>query len=299
MRIIRVNRKFPAKVVKKSFFSFFFCNFARKFEKKVCKFMKTMVITGGSSGIGKATAELFADNGYKVYELSRRTPSETYEGITHITCDVTDVEACRKAVGMVMAADGHVDVMISNAGMGISGAVEFTATEDARRQMDVNFMGAVNITQAVLPLMREQRGGTIIYVSSVMGAYGLPFQAFYSASKFAINGFAQALTNEVRPFGIKVAVLMPGDVKTGFTDARKKELEGTKEYPHMTKAVETMEHDEQHGIAPERMAKKLLELAESRNPEPTSTVGWMYKVFLFLGRMVPMRFINYVIGKMY
>lgn len=261
--------------------------------------MKTMIITGGSSGIGKATAELFAKNGYKVYELSRRAPSEVYEGITHMTCDVTDTEACKKAVEQVIAAEGAVDVLISNAGMGISGAVEFTTTDDMRRQMDVNFFGAVNITQAVLPYMRQQQYGTIIFVSSVMAAYGLPFQAFYSASKFAINGFAQALTNEVRPFGIKVAVLMPGDVKTGFTDARKKELEGTKEYPHMTKAVQTMEHDEQHGIAPERMAGKLLQLANSKNPEPTSTVGMMYKAFLLLGRVFPQRLINYVIGKMY
>ena len=260
--------------------------------------MKNVIITGGSSGIGKATAELFAKEGYKVYELSRREMCESGT-ITHITCDVTNVEACRKAVEQVIAADGRIDVLISNAGMGISGAVEFTATEDIRRQMDVNFLGAVNITQAVLPYMRKAQGGNIIYVSSVMGAYGLPFQAFYSASKFAINGFAQALTNEVRPFGIKVAVLMPGDVKTGFTDARKKELAGEEEYPHMVKAVATMEHDEQHGITPERMAKKLLQLANSSNPEPTSTVGFMYKAFLFLGRIFPQRLINYVIGKMY
>ena len=261
--------------------------------------MKTMMITGGSSGIGKATAELFAKNGYKVYELSRRTPSEPAEGIKHITCDVTDVEACRKAVEQVVDADGKIDVLISNAGMGISGAVEFTSTEDVHRQMEVNFFGAVNITQAVLPYMRRAQGGKIIFVSSVMAAYGLPFQAFYSASKFALNGFAQALTNEVRPFNVKVAVLMPGDVKTGFTDARKKELEGADAYPHMVKAVQTMEHDEQHGIAPERMARKLFSLAQSENPEPTSTVGFMYKAFLFLGRMFPQRLINYVISKMY
>ncbi|MBO7051208.1 MAG: hypothetical protein J6W24_00900, partial [Prevotella sp.] len=110
---------------------------------------------------------------------------------------------------------------------------------------------------------------------------------------------AQALTNEVRPFNVKVAVLMPGDVKTGFTDARKKELEGADAYPHMVKAVQTMEHDEQHGIAPERMARKLFSLAQSEDPEPTSTVGFMYKAFLFLGRVFPQRLINYIIGKMY
>ena len=263
-----------------------------------------MIITGGSSGIGKATAELFASEGYKVYELSRRnnpTPSLPKGGgeIVHITCDVTSPEACKKAVEQVIEAEGTIDVLISNAGMGISGAVECTSAEDMHRQMEVNFFGAVNITQAVLPYMRAARQGKIIFVSSVMAAYGLPFQAFYSASKFAINGFAQALTNEVRPFNIKVAVLMPGDVKTGFTDARKKELQGADAYPHMVKAVQTMEHDEQHGIAPERMARKLLQLANSNSPEPTSTVGLMYKVFLFLGRLFPMRLINFVIGKMY
>lgn len=259
--------------------------------------MRTLIITGGSSGIGKATATLMAANGYKVYELSRH--GENAQGITHINCDVTQPADCQRAVEQVVAAEGRIDVLISNAGMGISGAIEFTDIADARRQVDVNFFGAVNITQAVLPVMRKQQSGNIIFVSSVMAVYALPFQAFYSASKYAINGFAMALLNEVRPFGIKVAVLMPGDVKTGFTDARKKSLDGSDIYPNMIKAVETMEHDEQNGISSERMAAKLLQLANSSNPEPTSTVGLMYKVFLFLGRIFPARLINYIVGKMY
>ena len=266
------------------------------------RYMKNVIITGGSSGIGKATAELFAKEGYKVYELSRRnitSPSGRQEGVVHITCDVTSPEACRKAVEQVVETDGKIDVLISNAGMGISGAIEFTTSEDMHRQMEVNFFGAVNITQAVLPYMRRAQRGKIIFVSSVMAVYSLPFQAFYSASKFALNGFAQALANEVRPFNVKVAVLMPGDVKTGFTDARKKELEGVQEYPHMTKTYEIIEQNEQQGITPERMAKKLFSLAQSENPEPTSTVGFMYKAFLFLGRIFPQRLINYVIGRMY
>ena len=116
--------------------------------------MKTMIITGGSSGIGKAAAQLFAEKGYKVYELSRH--GESAEGITHIDCDVTVAVNCSDAVKRVIDECGTLDVLISNAGMGISGAVEFTEESEARRQFDVNFFGALNITQAALPYLRTQ-----------------------------------------------------------------------------------------------------------------------------------------------
>ncbi len=259
--------------------------------------MKTMIITGGSSGIGKAAAQLFAEKGYKVYELSRH--GESAEGITHIDCDVTMAGNCSDAVKRVIDECGTLDVLISNAGMGISGAVEFTEESEARRQFDVNFFGALNITQAALPYLRTQRHGRIIFVSSVMATFSLPFQAFYSATKSAVNSLALALRNEVRPFGIEVCILMPGDVKTGFTAARKKSLAGSEVYTHMEKAVSTMEHDEQHGITPERMARKLLSMAETKHPAATSTVGWMYHLFLLLGKLVPTTLAYRIVGKMY
>jgi short-subunit dehydrogenase len=183
--------------------------------------------------------------------------------------------------------------------MGISGAVEFTEESEARRQFDVNFFGALNITQAALPYLRTQRHGRIIFVSSVMATFSLPFQAFYSATKSAVNSLALALRNEVRPFGIEVCILMPGDVKTGFTAARKMSLAGSEVYTHMEKAVSTMEHDEQHGITPERMARKLLSMAETKHPAATSTVGWMYHLFLLLGKLVPTTLAYRIVGKMY
>lgn len=259
--------------------------------------MKTMIITGGSSGIGKATAELFAKNDYKVYELSRH--GEVNGNISHITCDVTKPEDCKAAVEQVITECGYIDLLVSNAGMGISGAVEFTELSDVKRQFDVNFFGALNITQAVLPFMRKQQSGRIIYVSSVMAAFSLPFQSFYGATKAAVNSLALSLRNEVKPFGIDVCVLMPGDVKTGFTDARKKSLVGSDIYTHMEKAVSTMEHDEQHGISPERMAKKLLALAKAKHPELISTVGFMYKSFLLLGKLLPTSLVYRIVGKMY
>lgn len=259
--------------------------------------MKTLILTGGSSGIGKATVELFANKGYQVFELSRHGKSS--DGIQHIDCDVTSTDDCQRAVNEVVDKVGHIDVLISNAGMGISGAVEFTKAEDFHRQMDVNFYGAVNISQAVLPVMRQQHKGRIIFVSSMAAIFSIPFQAFYSASKFAINGYAMALLNEVRPMGISVCCLLPGDVKTGFTAVRNKIEAGSDVYTHMQKSVSNMEKDEMNGIAPERMAKKLLKLAESKCPPVYSTVGWQYHLFMLLNKVVPSTLVYRIVGWMY
>ena len=173
----------------------------------------TLLITGASSGIGKAAAALFAERGYQVFDLSRRGT---------IPCDVTDEASVQRAVAEVMRRTDHIDVLILNAGFGISGPAECTPVEDVRRQMDVNFTGAVAVVQQVLPYMRRRRKGRIIFTSSVAAILPIPYQSFYSASKAAINAFALALQNEVRDYGIRVSVLMPGDVRTGFTAARKK-----------------------------------------------------------------------------
>jgi NAD(P)-dependent dehydrogenase (short-subunit alcohol dehydrogenase family) len=170
--------------------------------------MKTLVISGGSSGIGKATAMLFAERGWRVFELSRHGVS--HDGIIHVDCDVCDEESCRTALAEVLKQTDTIDVVISNAGFGISGSVEFTAIKDIEHQMDVNFLGAVRFTQAVLPQVRQQRFGRIIYTSSVAAILAVPYQSFYSASKAAINAMALALANEVKEFGISVSVMMPG-----------------------------------------------------------------------------------------
>lgn len=256
-----------------------------------------MVITGGSSGIGKATAELFARTGYRVYELSRH--GESTDSITHINCDVTQPDDCRNAVMHIIDECAAIDILVSNAGMGISGAVEYTALSEAKRQFDVNFFGALNITQAVLPHMRKRKSGTIIFVSSMMAAFSLPFQAFYGATKSAVNSLALSLRNEVAPFGIEVCSLMPGDVKTPFTASRSKNREGSDIYTNMEHAVSTMEHDEQNGIAPERMARKILSLARAKHPEAVSTVGLKYKAFMMLGKLFPTTLAYRIIGKMY
>jgi len=258
---------------------------------------KTLVITGGSSGIGLATANLFREKGWRVFELSRH--GDSHDGITHINCDVTSQPSVRQAVEEVLRQAESIDVLISNAGFGISGAIEFTEPEDARRQMDVNFFGALNITQAVLPSMRERKEGRILYTSSVAAVLPVPYQAFYSASKAAINAMALALANEVRQFNIRVGCLMPGDVATGFTAARDKSEKGAEVYQNISKAVSAMEKDEQNGMRPEQMAQIFYKMATRRNPAPYYIGGTVYKIFCLLNRLLPTRFVNWIEGAMY
>ena len=280
----------------------------------------TLLITGASSGIGKAAATLFAERGYQVFDLSRRGT---------IPCDVTDEASVQRAVAEVMRRTDHIDVLILNAGFGISGPAECTPVEDVRRQMDVNFTGAVAVVQQVLPYMRQRRQGRIIFTSSVAAILPIPYQSFYSASKAAINAFALALQNEVRDYGICVSVLMPGDVRTGFTAARKKvqlpigdagvspavmevrspstttkmfpsyKEESEIAYPHAEQAVETMERDEQRGLSPQAMACCLYRIATARHPRPQYVGGAEYRLFAFLHWLLPQRLVNYIVGRIY
>ena len=258
--------------------------------RRKCKIMKTIVITGGSSGIGKATASLFAERGWRVFELSRHGA---------IYCDVCDSESCHKAIAEVLTQTDHIDVVISNAGYGISGPVEFTTIADAEHQMDVNFMGAVRFTQAVLPQLRRQGYGRIIYTSSVAAQLPVPYQAFYSASKAAINAMALALANEVKDFGISVSVMMPGDVSTGFTDARNKSTAGEEIYRSAHKAIANMERDERAGMRPEQMAKLFYHIATCHSPRPQYVGGFLYRVLCFLDRILPKRLVNWIEHKLY
>ena len=258
---------------------------------------KVLVISGGSSGIGKATASLFAERGWRVFELSRHGASQ--EGIIHVDCDVCSEQSTRAAIEEVMRQTDAIDVLISNAGYGISGAVEFSAISEAEHQMDVNFMGAVRLTQAILPVLRAQKYGRIIYTSSVAASLAVPYQAFYSASKAAINALALALANEVREFGISVSVMMPGDVSTGFTDARSKSTAGEDIYRGANKAITTMEKDERGGMRPELMARLFYHIATCHSPRPQYVGGFQYRVLCLLDRILPKRLVNWIEFKVY
>ena len=260
--------------------------------------MKIAVVTGASSGIGLETAKLLSENGYRVYGLSRRV-GEDGETLRHLSCDVTDEAQVQAAFQTVFEREGRLDLLVNNAGFGISGAVEDTALDSAKKQLDVNFFGCFLCCKAAVPYLRQSGGGRIINISSMAAVLSIPFQSFYSASKSAINALTLALANEVRPFNITVCALMPGDVKTGFTAAREKSESSGAYEAVVQKSVATMEHDEQNGMTPRQLAEAVLHLATKKHPKPLSTCGAQYKVFAVLQKALPQRLVNAIVGKIY
>ena len=260
---------------------------------------KVAVVTGGTSGIGRATALALKNAGCTVYELSRRAGG--VEGLHHISADVTDENAVNAAVAQVIAAEGQIDILVNNAGFGISGAIEFTSTEDAKSLFDVNFFGMVNMNRAVVPLMRAAGHGRIVNLSSVAAPVPIPFQAYYSATKAAVNAYTMALANELRPFGVTVCAVMPGDIHTGFTAARRKIGEGDDIYQgRISRSVVRMEHDEQTGMDPAKAGAYIARVAlRDGNRHPLYAIRFDYKFFAFLAKVLPARFLNWLIYLLY
>ena len=259
---------------------------------------KICLVTGGSSGIGRAICAGLREQGCTVYEFSRRE-SQT-EGVIHRSVDVTDEDAVREAVDRILSEAGRIDVLVNNAGFGISGAVEFTPLSEAKRQMDVNFFGMVNVTRAVIGSMRENGNGRIVNVSSVAAPAAIPFQTFYSCSKAAINDFTLALANEVRPYGVTVCAVQPGDIRTGFTDARAKSAEGDDLYGgRISRSVAGMEKDERNGMSPDKAGKKIAAVALKKKSKPLMALGFSYQFLCVLIKLLPVRLVNYLVGVLY
>jgi NAD(P)-dependent dehydrogenase (short-subunit alcohol dehydrogenase family) len=230
---------------------------------------KIILITGISSGFGKQTARLLAEKGHVVYGTVRKETDEEKQ-VNYLKMDLTNYDSVRLAVATVIEKEGRIDVLINNAGMHTGGPIETSREENIRLQMDTNFIGMVNITREVLPLMRKQGGGTIINFSSIGGLMGLPFQAFYSAGKFAIEGFSEALRMEVKQFKIKIVLINPGDFHTNNSANRRNFLAPTDSndpyHEQFLKTMAVIEKDETNGWEPVVLAKKLVRIAESENP---------------------------------
>ena len=259
---------------------------------------KIVFLTGGSSGIGLQTALALKHAGCTVYEMSRKDAD--HPGIFHLSGDVTKPETIRAAVDAVLEKEGRIDILVNNAGFGISGAIEFTTPEEARKQMDVNFFGMVNVCAAVLPHMRAAGAGRIVNLSSVAAPIAIPFQAFYSASKAAINAYSQALANEVRPYGVTVCAVMPGDIRTGFTAAREKQARGDEAYGgRIARSVAKMEHDEQTGMDPAKAGAYIAGLALRRSVKPLYAIRADYKFFVMLSRLLPVRTLSWLVYQLY
>ncbi len=259
---------------------------------------KIAVVTGASSGIGRCTAEVLRDMGCKVYDLSRRnipTPN-----VKHIKTDVTKEDEVLAAVSEIISESGRIDILVNCAGFGISGAVEFTTTEQAKSQFEVNFFGAVTVTRAVLPHMREQKCGRIVNISSVAAVAHIPFQTYYSASKAAIESYTCCLDNEVKPFGIRVTAVAPGDICTEFTGARQKSFDGDDVYGgRISRSVAGMEKDEKKGMSPEVAGRYIAKVALRNSVKPVCAIGMSYKILSVMCKVFPCKFRNFVVGMLY
>lgn len=256
---------------------------------------KIAIVTGASNGIGKCEKARLEEAGFKVYNFSRHNCEG---GTNFVEVDVTDRAAVFEAVDKIVKSEGRIDLLVNNAGFGVAGAIETTPEELAKRQLEVNFWGMVNCTQAVLPHMRAQKGGRIINTSSVASIFSIPFQAFYSCSKAAINSFTSALRNEVRTFGITACAIMPGDIKTGFTDNRIK-TEETHAYSNQDRSISVMEKDEVNGMSPDVVARLVKKLACKKHVNPLYTVGAKYKFLVFISRFFSHNFCDKIVGGMY
>ena len=260
-----------------------------------------ILITGISSGFGKAMAEKLSGEGHTVYGTCRRDV-DPIPGVHYLKAEVTDDEDCRKAVQTVMDEQGRIDVFISNAGMGIGGPLEFSTIEEARRQMDVNWLGMVRFLHFVLPVMRKQRSGKIICVSSIGGLMGLPFQGLYSASKFAIEGYCEALRLEVRSFGIKVVVVEPGDFSTHFTASRSSSSgpEVHAAYPSYAASLASIEKDETTGLKPVVLANRVSKIVKARNPRQSYVVStFVQRLSILLKAILPPKLFSDILASYY
>ena len=243
---------------------------------------QVVFITGISSGFGKTIAAMLSIQGYSVYGTSRKD-TQTDQTVTVLKADVMDVASIKLAIEKVIKKEGHIDILINNAGMGISGAIEDFSAEEIELQMGTNFMGVVNTIQAILPSMRRQRKGMIINISSIGGVMGLPLQGFYSASKFAVEGISQALRMELRPFNIKVVVIEPGDFSTNFTANRKFVSKVNSAYKELfTKTLAIIEKDEKGGLPPDFLARKVCKIIAKDNPCHRYVISTLEQKFAIL-----------------
>lgn len=206
--------------------------------------------------------------------------------------DVDDDDSVRAGVAGVLAAGGRIDALVAAAGWGLAGAVEHCPIEEAKAQLETNFWGCVRVVQRVLPAMRAQGGGRIVLMSSVGGVIGIPFQAFYSASKFALEGFGEALAYEVAPFGVHVTLVEPGNVRTDFTASRRMAQAASDPVydAALTKAVGVMENDEANGVPAADVAAVVRRVLESRRPPRRVSAGKASeRVGLLAKRLLPYR----------
>ena len=262
---------------------------------------RTVLITGASSGFGKAIAEALAARGDRVYGTTRQTvsPATASAQVRMLTMDVGDPATVDAAVARMITEAGRIDALINNAGFGIAGAIEDTSDAEAHAQFETNVFGLHRVCRAVLPQMRRQNSGRVINLSSLAGLVAVPYQAFYCASKHAIEAYTEALRMEMKPFGIHVSMIEPGDFATSFTDNRRMVTgcaEGSAHYNRCRTAVARMQEDERKFTNLTPVVKTVLAALASAQPALRYPVAVPIQRFLVaLKPFLPQRLFEYLI----
>jgi short-subunit dehydrogenase len=252
---------------------------------------KVVLITGASSGIGKVTAEYLLQKGYKVYGTSRN-PKPALYNFPLIQLDVTEITSIRQAIQTILKKEGKIDVLVNNAGIGITGPVEETPSEEIRKAFETNFFGAIEVMKSVLPQMREQKSGLIINITSIAGYTGLPFRGIYSACKSALEIITESIRMEVKDFGIRVTNLAPGDVATNIVAGRyHTPVFDESPYKELYEInLDLINSHVSEGSNPIEMAKAIEKVIETSNPKIHYKVGsFMQKFSIVLKRILPDR----------
>jgi NAD(P)-dependent dehydrogenase (short-subunit alcohol dehydrogenase family) len=252
---------------------------------------RVALVTGASAGLGRACADRLAAAGWVVVGASRRGTGGT--GWAGLVMDVDSDDAVCGGVAGVLKQHGRIDALVAAAGWGVAGAAEDTSIIEAKAQFETNFWGCVRVVQAALPPMRDRGAGRIVLLSSIGGVISLPFQAHYSAAKFALEGFAEALAYEVAPFGVAVTLVQPGNFATDFTASRKIALAATPDSPYaaaMAKAIAVMERDERNGAPPGQVAATVQRVLDARKPPRRVSVGKASeRIGVIAKRLLPFR----------
>jgi NAD(P)-dependent dehydrogenase (short-subunit alcohol dehydrogenase family) len=267
------------------------------------------LVTGGSSGIGEATARRLRELGWTVYAAARRTDRMTGLtglGIHALALDVTDEAATATAVDQIISAEGGIDVLVNNAGYGSYGALEDVPLSEARYQFEVNVFGLARLTQLVLPQMREQRHGRIINVSSIGGRIHEPLGAWYHATKFAVEGLSDSLRAELRPFGIDVVVIEPGAVRTEWGAIAAQNLRqmsaGTayrQQAEYVAAVLDSTSGPSSVASPPEVIAKVIARAAAARRPRTRYLAGRGARAIVSARQLLPDRAFDLVISNGY
>jgi NAD(P)-dependent dehydrogenase (short-subunit alcohol dehydrogenase family) len=249
---------------------------------------RTAIVTGASSGIGRASAEALARAGFAVFGTSRRKASNSPDGVTMLACDVTDGATIDALVSTVLSQTGRIDLLVNNAGVGLLGGAEESSVAQVQALFDVNLFGVIRMTNAVLPSMRRRGDGRIINIGSILGLVPAPYSAHYSAAKHALEGYSESLDHEVRLFNIRVSVIEPAFVRTVFDQNGIEPDSVLKEYDRARAEVDALLRDVMpKADRPEVVAEVVVKAATDARPRRRYTAGKAARQVSMLRRFVP------------